>query len=330
MDINSAINEIAGLVIHPFLYVFHSGQRIYFLYLVAAIVMAFAVYVAAKRKKDNDAQSFFSFCFPKEIYTHPSSILDYKFFFINRIAFALFLGTLVLSSTMVSAAVQSVLGSLFVAPGNDALIPIALAGVVLTLTVLLAQDFGIFFAHYLLHKVPLLWEFHKVHHSAQALTPMTVYRMHPVDDILTGTLSGVLMGVVYGVFAFAFSDAAQEIKILHLNAVVFVFYLAGYNLRHTHIWLPLKGIWGKIFISPAHHQLHHSSELRHADKNMGFIFGIWDWMFGTLYIPERKEDFRLGLHDNEDREFDSIAALYFLPFRKAIERVRRPVLDAQT
>ena len=322
--INSAINEIAALAVHPLLYFFHGGQRIYFLYLATAIGLAFWIYESGKRHRPESAQGFFQFCFPKEVYTHPSAILDYKFFFINRIAFVLFLGTLILSSTLASTATETVLKSVFPAPETSAA-PVLVLGILLTLTAVLAQDFGVFFMHYLMHKIPFLWEFHKVHHSAQTLTPMTVYRMHPVDDILTGSLSGILMGVVYGVFAFAFSGAAQEIKILHLNAVVFVFYVAGYNLRHSHIWLPLKGIWGKILISPAHHQIHHSSELRHTDKNMGFIFGFWDWMAGTLYIPETKEEFRLGLHDQEDRDYQTISALYLLPFKKAFRLLRRPL-----
>lgn len=326
--INGVINDLASLVAHPLFYVAHPGQRIYFVYLVSAIVLAFWVYLTLKRRDNQAPVNFFTYCFPKEIYTHPSAILDYKFFFVNRIAFALFLGTLILSSSLVSELTQILLGAAFPSPTETA-ISIFAAGILLTIAVVLAQDFGVFYIHYLMHKVPFLWEFHKIHHSAQTLTPMTVYRMHPVDDILTGSFSGALMGVVYGVFAFGFANAAAEIKIFHLNAVVFVFYLAGYNLRHSHIWLPLKGFWGKLLISPAHHQIHHSSELRHADKNMGFIFGVWDWMFGTLYIPEQKESFRFGLHGGEDRDYDTLAALYFLPFRKATQLLRGQNVDAQ-
>lgn len=330
MDLNQAINEIASLLVHPFLYVLHPGQRIYVLYLLTAAILAFATYVFAKRTQLTTAKSFLAYCFPRDIYTHASTLLDLKFFFINRIAFALFLGALVLSSTAIAAGIQLLLTTSIGESANASQQSVLALGFLLTITVVIAQDFGIFFAHYLMHKTPLLWEFHKVHHSAQTLTPMTVYRMHPVDDILTGAISGALIGVVYGIFSYGYAGAAQEIKILHLNAVVFVFYVAGYNLRHSHIWLPLKGLWGHLFISPAHHQLHHSSELRHADKNLGFIFGIWDWMAGTLYVPETREEFRLGLHDGEDRDYDSIAALYFVPFKKALEGLRRPILETRS
>jgi hypothetical protein len=55
---------------------------------------------------------------------------------------------------------------------------------------------------------------------------------------------------------------------------------------------------------------------------MGFIFAIWDWMFGTLWVPAReKEEFRLGL-GGEEREFSSMARLYLLPFVKSGARIR--------
>ena len=58
-----------------------------------------------------------------------------------------------------------------------------------TLAVVLAIDLAVWLTHYLQHKVVVLWQFHQVHHSAEVLTPMTVYRMHPVDLFFTGFIS---------------------------------------------------------------------------------------------------------------------------------------------
>jgi sterol desaturase/sphingolipid hydroxylase (fatty acid hydroxylase superfamily) len=88
-------------------------------------------------------------------------------------------------------------------------------------------------------------------------------------------------------------------------------------LRHTHIWLPYKGIWGRLFVSPAHHQYHHSVARRHWDKNLGFGFAIWDWMFGTLYPVDQHEPIQIGMNGHEEPEYHSVRALYFLPFVKA-------------
>jgi sterol desaturase/sphingolipid hydroxylase (fatty acid hydroxylase superfamily) len=46
--------------------------------------------------------------------------------------------------------------------------------------------------------------------------------------------------------------------------------------------------------SPAHHQIHHSTDPRHFDRNLGYALSIWDWAFGTLWVPERRGRVRLG------------------------------------
>jgi sterol desaturase/sphingolipid hydroxylase (fatty acid hydroxylase superfamily) len=160
-----------------------------------------------------------------------------------------------------------------------------------------------------------------VHHSAQVLTPITVYRMHPVDDFLTFLLGGVFTGIAGGAIQYLFHHDATVMQIGGLNAVFFLFYLCFYNLRHSHLWLHYPGGLGKIFISPAMHQIHHSSEARHWDTNFGLIFGLWDWAFGTLYLPKEKESFVLGI-GAETAEYNTVATLYLLPFKKNWKRFR--------
>lgn len=58
------------------------------------------------------------------------------------------------------------------------------------------------------------------------------------------------------------------------------------------VWLIYKHcgkFWSHIFISPAQHQIHHSLAHKHWDENYGEVFAIWDWAFGTLYVPETIE-----------------------------------------
>jgi hypothetical protein len=62
---------------------------------------------------------------------------------------------------------------------------------------------------------------------------------------------------------------------------------------------------------------------KHWDKNMGFIFAFWDWAAGTLYAPKGKEEITYGLGTDEDGgKWHSLRALYFLPFRQSLERLR--------
>jgi sterol desaturase/sphingolipid hydroxylase (fatty acid hydroxylase superfamily) len=131
-----------------------------------------------------------------------------------------------------------------------------------------------------------------------------------------------MTGLVHGLFAYFYEGGIAEITVWELNLGLFLFYLFGYNLRHTHIWLPYPRWLSHILVSPAQHQIHHSDQPRHFDKNIGFIFAFWDWAAGTLYVPKHKEDFAFGLYGGEHRDFNSVWKLYALPFKKAAGLLR--------
>ena len=68
---------------------------------------------------------------------------------------------------------------------------------------------------------------------------------------------------------------------------------------------------------PAHwHQLHHSTDPRHYDKNFGLLFSFWDRLFGTLCVPRPDEDFKFGLIERNVRNYQSLAGLYILPLKR--------------
>ena len=62
------------------------------------------------------------------------------------------------------------------------------------------------------------------------------------------------------------------------------------HLQHTQLWIPFTGWLGRVFMSPAHHQIHHSAIPAHFNKNMGSCLALWDWMFGTLYVPAAERE----------------------------------------
>ena len=80
------------------------------------------------------------------------------------------------------------------------------------------------------------------------------------------------------------------------------------------MWLSYGLVLSHIFISPAQHQIHHSIEARHFGHNVGFALAIWDWMFGTLYVPKERETFDMGLGDGTESTFHSVTGMYFQPF----------------
>ncbi|MDF1665937.1 MAG: creatininase family protein, partial [Planctomycetota bacterium] len=151
------------------------------------------------------------------------------------------------------------------------------------------------------------------------MTPITVYRMHPIDDIFALSCSGVLNGLVLGTFSYFFDNPLTLVTVLRLNLFVFGFYIIGYNLRHSHVWLDYSARLKTVLISPAQHQIHHSSDPKHFDRNFGFMFSFWDRMLGSLYIPEKQEQLNFGLGGEEHEDYRGLFRLYFLPFKKSAQ-----------
>jgi sterol desaturase/sphingolipid hydroxylase (fatty acid hydroxylase superfamily)/creatinine amidohydrolase/Fe(II)-dependent formamide hydrolase-like protein len=286
-------------------------------YLLSSLLLAFLVYAFTQRYS---IVRFFKFCFPKKVYLHPSAILDYKFYYVNTFVQAFF----PLSLTIwLSASFSQVLQDFFFGFGIKPVFAFApfhwlgplLFSIFYTLALAVAFDFGLFFSHYLLHKLPWLWEFHKVHHSAESLTPVTVHRMHPMDDFITYCFVALFTSIVDAVLRVFIAGPVAEINIYSTNLMFFLFYFFGYHARHSHVWIDYGKNWDNILISPAQHQIHHSTKRQHWDKNLGFIVAFWDRLFGTLYVPAEKEEISFGLNEEgEHKHYSSMTRLYFLPF----------------
>ena len=292
-------------------------QRTFWFFLVTAMALAFVVYVR-KTGRRWSLKGFTDYVFDRNIWLHRSSVIDYKYFIVNGAVMALIftpiIGLFYPALLKLSTHAFSVSGL----PVIDT--PQSSAMTLYMLTYILIVDFGVFFAHYLSHKVPFLWQFHKVHHSAEVLNPMTLYRQHPVDLIINGIVIGTLTAISHAGFSYIFADVFTVWKFGGLTLVTLLFYLLGYNLRHSHIRLSFGPVIEKWIVSPVMHQVHHSSLEHHWDKNMGLIFSIWDRLFGTLHIYQKDEPITLGLPRGEAAEFNKgLFQCYFLPFKKAYQ-----------
>ena len=191
---------------------------------------------------------------------------------------------------------------------------------------LLAYELAYWFAHYCFHKVPALWEFHKVHHSAEVMTTLTELRQHPVEIIAFMNLIGLSTGIVFGVMTYAFGPGVRPFTLLNGNILLMAFLLTYGHLRHSHMWIAFTGFAGRILQSPAHHQLHHSANPAHFDENLGFALAVWDWAFGTLVIPARaREPIVFGVGD-EAPPFRSALGAFVVPcarFAGPCRQIRR-------
>ena len=259
--------------------------------------------------------------FPRRLIRSRSTRADIGFFFFNTFVAGLLFGWAILSGAVVSKAVTGGLESHFGALSQTAL-PDWLCISLLTVVAFVAYEFGYWLDHYLSHRVPFLWEFHKVHHTAEVLSPLTNYRVHPVDSIVFVNILAVVMGGTQGALNYLLGKPVSGLMLWNINALVLVFTYLLDHLHHTQFWIAFTGVWGRILISPAHHQIHHSTNPIHFNRNMGSCLAVWDWLFGTLHIPSpEREKLVLGV---EPREPDphGVTANLLTPVVRAIETLR--------
>jgi sterol desaturase/sphingolipid hydroxylase (fatty acid hydroxylase superfamily) len=163
---------------------------------------------------------------------------------------------------------------------------------------LVAWGFGdvmLYWTHRLFHRVPLFWRAHRLHHAPEVLTPLTGFRFWPQEHLVH--ISGSLLGQGFGLGIVAALAGARvpAMDLLGVNLFSLVWGTAFAHLRHSHVPLPYPRWLSFVLVSPHMHQVHHSEEARHHDRNFGTALAVWDWLFGTLYIPAREERFRFGL-----------------------------------
>lgn len=112
--------------------------------------------------------------------------------------------------------------------------------------------------------------------------------------MITAFVFGALGG---GAFLYFTGTGMQATPMVILVVTGVFFQLFGLT-QHSH--LPISfGRLNYILLATVLHQLQHSAELRHRDKNYGGQLSVFDWIFGTIYVPQQRESYRWGLNDEE-------------------------------
>jgi sterol desaturase/sphingolipid hydroxylase (fatty acid hydroxylase superfamily) len=281
---------------------FSLGSHFSLTSLGAALLFACAYFARQRLKRGRRLRwrTLLRALFPRRIVESKSNQADIGYLFFNVFVFGVVFGWAVLSYQSISNGVIAVLVSLF-GPISPTTLPAYVPRIVITAMLFLSYELGYWFNHWLSHKVPLLWEFHKVHHSAQVLTPLTNFRVHPVYTWIFANILAFSAAIANGIGNFMFGDTAYQYALSDTNIILVLFIHAYVHLQHSHVWISFRGVLGRILVSPAHHQVHHSDNPKHFDKNFGSCLALWDWMFGTLYVPQKeREPLTFGFADRPD------------------------------
>lgn len=268
---------------------------------VLLVTLVIAVFIWFKRKgngsKGPDGKArktgLLRFLLPKDIYTHPSARVDVWLWLTERALHPLlavaFLATV---APATEKAMITVLQTIF---GDSPALTINYGWMLLySLVALLCYDFIFFLTHYIMHKVPALWAIHKVHHSAEVLTPLTRYREHFLAVPIWAAGGAFSYAFAAGIFAYLFDGNITEATLLNMSVFALLFGFNG-SFRHYHVQFHYPRWLSKWLHSPVMHHVHHSYLEKHWDTNFASMTSIWDRMFGTLYIPEKDEYTPWGL-----------------------------------
>lgn len=229
--------------------------------------------------------------------------------------FATMIATSVLGWALVSADWWALRIAALVGP-VPATIPGWIAAPLATLLLFLAYEFAYWFYHMLSHRIAWLWAFHKVHHSAESLSLLTNFRVHPVDTIVFYNFAAFVTGVIGGLVA-PFCGPSGPWVVGNANLLVFVSSILLSYLQHSHLWISWPGRLGRWLMSPAAHQLHHSIDPRHHDRNFGSTVALFDWLGGTLLLPTGpRQKLQFGLAD-AGRNPHGFAGAVLRPFGEA-------------
>ena len=285
------------------------NKRVYWLYLLASIFLAFIYYYFSKKNRKVILSS--------KLWLHPSAKLDYIYFFLANLVNIFLILPLILSAKNVALFTNKFLHQNlgFIEFNSFSYFQIT---IFYTIAIFVFSDFTRYWLHRFLHTIPFLWEFHKVHHSAKVLTPITFYRVHFVENFLFGLRYALSVGFVTGIFIYLFGAKTDIYMIFGVNALVFISSIFGSNLRHSHVPFSYFSFIEKWFLSPKQHQIHHDK--KHFNKNYGGYIAIWDRVFGTLALSKDVKILKFGLRKNQMSEYISIKDLYFRPFINLLKK----------
>ncbi|MEO6948638.1 MAG: sterol desaturase family protein [Ginsengibacter sp.] len=175
------------------------------------------------------------------------------------------------------------------------------------ITAFLLLDYTNYCWHIVLHKMPLMWRFHLVHHSDLDLDITTAFRFH------------------FGEFIGSVIFRGAAVILIGISPIMVLFYEivfdASNQFQHSNVKLPFRfeKILNKILVTPRMHGIHHSMKRRETDSNYSIIFSFWDRLHRTIRLNVHQDSIITGVPFYPDEKELTPGKLLQLPFTKIRE-----------
>lgn len=170
-------------------------------------------------------------------------------------------------------------------------IDVILQGAMIFFTACFLGDFSYYWWHRAQHKIPVLWEMHKLHHSDENLNTTTIYRSHFLEPAGQALVRGLTIGLIFDT-----TEAPQTALAVVAGGLLPV--LWDYFI-HANVRINALNRLLPFFSVPQYHWIHHSNQPEHQDTNFAIWLPMFDIAFGSYYRPRVDEYPPTGLSTGE-------------------------------
>lgn len=169
--------------------------------------------------------------------------------------------------------------------------------------VLLLMDYTYYLWHILLHRVPLLWRFHVVHHADLDMDASTALRFH------------------FGEVLFTLPWRVGQVALIGLTPLTYsawqMAFLLSIMFHHSDVRLPVE--WerrlNRFIVTPRMHGIHHSFSRQDTESNWSSGLTLWDWLHGTLRLNVPQREITIGVPAWRTPDSVTLPKLVALPFQ---------------
>jgi len=174
-----------------------------------------------------------------------------------------------------------------------------------TMVALVALDYTLYLWHVLVHRSPVLWRFHAVHHADLDLDASTAVRFH------------------FGELALSVPWRAAQIALIGVGPRTLALWqsatLLSVLFHHSNIRLPraAERLLGYFLVTPSMHGIHHSMDDADMNANWSSGLSVWDRMHGTLRTDVPQDQIRIGVAGHDDPHDVTLPDILVEPFRSS-------------